>query len=61
VFRILGVFVSGWTVAAATQICHMDRDADDLLDRLADRSLIVTNDNFGNEELRFQLARSILG
>ena len=59
VFHTLGVFVGGWTVEAATQLGQMDQDADDLLDRLADKSLIVKNGDNGNGELRFQMLETI--
>ena len=59
VFHILGVFVGGWTVEAAKQVSQMDQDADDLLDRLADKSLIVKSADNGNGEQRFQMLETI--
>ena len=59
VFHILGVFVGGWTVEAATHVCQMDQDAADLLDRLADKSLIVIHGDIGNGESRFHMLETI--
>jgi predicted ATPase len=58
-FHILGVFVGGWTLEAATQVCRMEQDAADLLDRLADKSLIVIRGDIGNGEPRFQMLETI--
>src|SRR5579871_374420 len=58
-FHMLGVFVGGWTIEAATAVCRMDQDTTDLLDRLADKSLIVLSGNAGDGEPRFQMLETI--
>ena len=59
VFHILGVFVGSWTVEAAAEVCLMDENVADLLDRLADRSLITIHGNTGAGDLRFHMLETI--
>jgi predicted ATPase/Tfp pilus assembly protein PilF len=59
VFHILGVFVGSWTVEAAAEVCLMDENAADLLDRLADRSLIAIHGDTGAGDLRFHMLETI--
>jgi predicted ATPase/DNA-binding SARP family transcriptional activator len=43
VFAQLSVFVGGWTLAAAEQVCESPEDVVDILTRLVDRSLVVAD------------------
>jgi predicted ATPase/DNA-binding SARP family transcriptional activator len=43
VFGQLSVFVGGWTVAAAEQVCLCPEDVVDVLTRLVDKSLVVAD------------------
>jgi tetratricopeptide (TPR) repeat protein len=43
VFAQLSVFVGGWTVTAAEQVCECREDVVDVLTRLVDRSLVVAD------------------
>lgn len=43
VFAQLSVFVGGWTVAAAEQVCASGEDVVDVMGRLVDKSLVVAD------------------
>lgn len=59
-FRRLAVFVSGWTLEAAEAVCGAERHGGDVLDlltRLVDKSLIVTEEAAG--EARYHRLETI--
>jgi predicted ATPase/class 3 adenylate cyclase len=61
-FRLLSLFVDGWTIEAAEALCqetgHADLDVLNSLSALLDNSLIQASDE-GTEEPRFQMLQTV--